>query len=110
MDFPLFSKIFFLILLAELGDKTQLVILAQSAGASSRWTLLAAALAAFAISTVAAVLAGGALSRVLPARGLKIAGGALFLVFGALMLREGITGGGETDAPAAPEQTRQPAE
>jgi len=89
MDFALFSKIFFLILIAELGDKTQLVILAQSAGVSSRWTILAAALAAFAISTVAAVLIGGALHRVLPERGLKIAGGLLFLMFGALMLREG---------------------
>ena len=89
MDFSLFAKIFFLILLAELGDKTQLVILAQSAGVSSRWTILAAALSAFAVSTAAAVLVGGALHRFLPERGLKIAGGALFLVFGALMLREG---------------------
>lgn len=90
MDLPLFSRIFCLILLAELGDKTQLAVLAQSAGGASRWTLLAAAVSALAVSTGAAVLAGGALNRWLPARALKIAGGALFLVFGALMLREGM--------------------
>jgi len=110
MDFPLFFKIFCLMLLAELGDKTQLALLAQSAGASSRWTVFAAGVAALVLTTALAVLVGGALHRVLPARGLKIAGGALFLVFGALMLREGFAHGGKAEALATPEETRQPAE
>ena len=110
MDFPLFSKIFFLILIAEMGDKTQLALLAQSAGTSSRWTILIAAVFALVLSTALAVLLGGALNRVLPPRGLKIAGGVLFLVFGVLMLREGFARGGNPGAPAAPGQTQQPAE
>ena len=107
MNFPLFSKVFSIILLAELGDKTQLAILAQSAGASSRWTVLAAAISALALSTAIAVLAGGALNRVLPPRALKIAGGVLFLVFGVLMLREGLMDKGNADAPAAPREAQQ---
>jgi len=110
MDFPLFFKIFCLILLAELGDKTQLALLAQSVGASSRWTIFAAGAAALILTTAIAVLIGGALHRVLPARGLKIAGGVLFLVFGVLMLREGFASGGKVEALATPEETQQPAE
>ena len=110
MNFLLFSKVFYIILLAELGDKTQLAILVQSACASSRWIVLAAAVLALALSTAIAVFAGGAFCRLVSPRCIKIAGGLLFLAFGLLMLREGFAKDTGADTPAAPAETRPHAE
>jgi rubrerythrin len=75
--------------LAELGDKTQLAVMSQSAASSSKWTIFAAGALALAASTAIGVLAGDLLRRFVPDdRYIKFTGGALFLVFGALMLRE----------------------
>lgn len=89
MNWPLFFSTFVLIFLAELGDKTQLAVMSQSATASSRWTVFAAGAIALTISTALGVLAGDLLRRFVPdERYVKCAGGVLFLIFGCLMLRE----------------------
>lgn len=89
MNWPLFCSTFMLIFLAELGDKTQLAVLSQSAASSSRWTVFAAGVTALAASTAIGVLAGGLLRKFVPDdRCIKIAGGMLFLLFGCLMLRD----------------------
>jgi rubrerythrin len=85
----LFGSTFVLIFLAELGDKTQLAVMSQSAASSSKGTVFLAGTLALAASTAIGVLAGDWLRRFVPdERYIKCAGGVLFLVFGALMLRE----------------------
>jgi len=91
MNWPSFISTFLIIFVAELGDKTQLAVMAQSANASSRWTIFIAAVVALTLSTAIGVLAGCVLNRFISPRVLKLAGGALFLAFGLFMLCEGIT-------------------
>ena len=89
MNWPLFFSTFALIFLAELGDKTQLAVMSQSASSSSKWTVFAAGAIALAASTAIGVLAGDLIRRFVPdERYVKCVGGFLFLVFGSLMLRE----------------------
>ena len=89
MNWPLFFSTFALIFLAELGDKTQLAVMSQSASSSSKWTVFAAGVLALAASTALGVLAGDLIRKFVPDdRYIKCVGGALFLIFGGLMLRE----------------------
>lgn len=89
MNWSLFTSTFVLIFLAELGDKTQLAVMSQSAASSSKWTVFMAGALALAASTAMGVLAGDLIRRFIPdARYIKCAGGVLFLLFGALMLRD----------------------
>ncbi len=100
MNWALFCSTFVMIFLAELGDKTQLAVMSQSgANASFKLTVFAAGTLALAASTAIGVLAGGLLQRLVPdERYIKLAGGALFVLFGILMLREGLA---SRAAPAA---------
>lgn len=89
MNWPLFFSTFALIFLAELGDKTQLAVMSQSATSSSKWTVFMAGVLALAASTAIGVLAGDLIRKFVPdERTIKCVGGVLFLVFGCLMLRE----------------------
>ena len=64
MDPKLFGTVFLTILVAELGDKTQLATLLYATDAApTRWTVFAAAAAALVFSTALAVLAGGLVAR-----------------------------------------------
>ena len=65
MDWKLFFSTFALVFLAELGDKTQLTVLAQSA-VHGRLSVCLAACLALCASTLLAVLFGGILSRYVP--------------------------------------------
>ena len=86
MDIRLFLSTFVLVFLAELGDKTQLTALALGAGKGSAWSVFLGASVALVVSTLIAVLLGGLLSKIAPPFAVKGAAGALFLVFGALLL------------------------
>jgi len=89
VNWPLFFSTFALIFLAELGDKTQLAVMSQSASSSCKWTVFAAGATALAASTAIGVLAGDIIRKFVPdERYIKCVGGVLFLVFGALMLRD----------------------
>ncbi|MDD2455661.1 MAG: TMEM165/GDT1 family protein [Kiritimatiellae bacterium] len=91
MNWPLFFSTFALIFFAELGDKTQLAVLSRSAATSARWTVFSAGVAALAASTAIGVLAGGLIRRFVPdERLIKCFGGALFLLFGMLMVRDAL--------------------
>lgn len=91
VNWHLFFSTFALIFLAELGDKTQLAVMSQSAASSSKWTIFAAGALALAASTAIGVLAGDLLRRFVPdERYIKCAGGLLFLLFGCLMLRDAL--------------------
>jgi putative Ca2+/H+ antiporter (TMEM165/GDT1 family) len=85
MDWKLFASTFAAIFLAEMGDKTQLATLSLAAG-GSRWVVFAASATALVATSAVAVLAGEAVSRIVPPVWIRRAAGALFLVLGILFL------------------------
>ena len=86
MDWQLFLSTFGVVFLAEMGDKTQLATLTLAAGGSSRWLVFIAAALALVASSAVAVLAGEAVSRVVPTIWLHRVAGVAFLVLGLLYL------------------------
>lgn len=87
------------VFLAELGDKTQLVILGLAARRRAG-PVVAGALVAYAFTQGLSVAAGGALGAVLPERAVSAAAGALFLGFALWTLR-GREEAGEAALPRA---------
>jgi putative Ca2+/H+ antiporter (TMEM165/GDT1 family) len=75
--------IFFSVLLAEIGDKTQLstMLFATDRSISKAGVFMAAGLALL-VSTLIAVLAGDLITRFVPASRLKIFAGIGFIVIG----------------------------
>ncbi|HEM62255.1 MAG TPA: TMEM165/GDT1 family protein [Chloroflexi bacterium] len=86
MDWRIAASTFGLILLAELGDKTQLAAIALSAESRSPLAVFMGAVVALALVTLIGVAVGGTLTKVIPARYVRMAAGALFIAVGALML------------------------
>ena len=86
MDWKLFFSTFALVFLAELGDKTQLTVLAQSSAHRAPWCVFLAGASALVAASAVGAFAGGLLSRWLSPVLLQRLGAALFLAFGALML------------------------
>lgn len=82
-----FAVAFAVVLVAEMGDKSQLVLLARGAG-RSLWRTWAEAAAAFALLAALAVTVGAAAARWLPGWAIALASGLMFLAFGLLALRE----------------------
>ena len=72
-----------------MGDKTQLTVLCQTAGNSSKWVVFTAGAIALVLATAIGVLAGTFLKRYIPdLRTIRIVSGTLFLIFGCLILVE----------------------
>jgi Ca2+/H+ antiporter, TMEM165/GDT1 family len=86
VDWKLLSSTFFAILLAEMGDKTQLATMSLAAGRSARWTVFCAASLALVTSSLIAVLAGDVVARYVPPVWIERAAGALFVILGISML------------------------
>ena len=81
---PLISA-FILILLAELGDKTQLSIISLSS--SYKWShVFAGAMLAFLAVDGISIAVGGSLLALVPIRYLQIASGIVFIFFGVIPL------------------------
>lgn len=90
MESPMFWTVFLSVLLAELGDKTQLATLLFAADPeASKWTVFWAASAALVISSALGVVAGAWLSSVLPPRALQTVAGIGFVVIGLWTLLRG---------------------
>ena len=89
---------FFLVGIAEMADKTQLLTVCLACRYPARKVLLGVSLAIAALN-LAAVLVGGAAGALLPLRPIKVAAGLLFLTFGFWMLRPETT---QPDAGPAP--------
>ena len=77
---------FSLIALAELGDKTQLTVIALSAR-YDRKKVFSGVVLAFIVVTGLGVLVGEGLLRLIPENVIKIIAGLMFIIFGILMLR-----------------------
>jgi putative Ca2+/H+ antiporter (TMEM165/GDT1 family) len=81
--------VFGAVFLAELGDKTQLAVLAFAAGGDlPRLGVFLAASAALVVSTGVAVLVGGVAGELLNTLPLKLIAGIAFIAIGALYVVE----------------------
>jgi putative Ca2+/H+ antiporter (TMEM165/GDT1 family) len=81
-----FLSTFFLIFLAELGDKTQLSVLLLAAQDRPVWGVFLGSAGALILSSLLGVLLGGTLSRYLPAFYLQKGAGIAFVIIGFLLL------------------------
>lgn len=88
MELTSFLTTFSLIALAELGDKTQLTVIALSAR-YDRKKVFAGVVLAFVVVTGLGVLVGEGLLRLIPENFIKILAGLMFIVFGIMILRSG---------------------
>jgi putative Ca2+/H+ antiporter (TMEM165/GDT1 family) len=89
MDTKLFASTFLAIFIAEIGDKTQLATLSLAGGASSGWprlTVFAGAALALVATSAIAVIAGEALTKVVPPVWIRRAAGVVFVALGAVFL------------------------
>jgi putative Ca2+/H+ antiporter (TMEM165/GDT1 family) len=86
VDWRILASTFGLIFLAELGDKTQLAAIALSAESKAPLAVFLGAVLALALVTLIGVAIGGTLTRVIPARYIRMAAGGLFVIIGILML------------------------
>ena len=87
MDFKLLTMTFWMVFLAELGDKTQLATFCISADCSdTRWTVFIGSAAALVLSSALAVMLGGVLGRLMPEFWIKLMAGVFFVAVGIWML------------------------
>jgi putative Ca2+/H+ antiporter (TMEM165/GDT1 family) len=86
MNLRLLASTFGLIFLAELGDKTQLATLTLAASGDSRWMVFLGAAGALVATSALGVLAGEAVSRVIPPVWIARAAGVAFIAMGGLLL------------------------
>ncbi len=77
---------FALIFFAELGDKTQLMVMSMSARSKAPQMIFLGASAALIASSLIAVLAGDMVLKAVPLRLVRIGTGALFIAMGALLI------------------------
>ncbi|MCB9682093.1 MAG: TMEM165/GDT1 family protein [Alphaproteobacteria bacterium] len=94
MDLSALAQAFTLVGIAELGDKSQLVVLTLAVRLGARPVLLGAVIA-FAVLDALAVTVGAALSALVPVPVTMALAAVLFLVFGVLTLRDE----GDDEAP-----------
>ena len=86
MDWKIFGTAFVTLLLAELGDKTQLAIITMTASTESKLAVFLGASLALVFVSLLAVLFGGLLSQYIPAEWLQRIVAVAFIVIGVLML------------------------
>jgi len=83
---------FFLLAVTELGDKTQLAVIALSAEYDAPIQVFLGAMLAFTLLTALGVALGKIISRYISARYVKIGASLVFIVFGILLLLETLNG------------------
>lgn len=86
MDWKPFVSTFTLLLLAELGDKTQLAVISQAAKFRSPWLVFAGGAMALAFVTGLGVLLGQVCATCLPRELIRYVAGGAFIVMGVLMV------------------------
>jgi putative Ca2+/H+ antiporter (TMEM165/GDT1 family) len=77
---------FFLVGLAELGDKTQLAVLVLSTKTKQYTSLLFGVMLAFVVTDGLAILFGNFIAGKIPMEYVRLAAGSLFIIFGLLTL------------------------
>jgi len=84
MDIKLFTTTFLLIFLAELGDKTQLAVVALSAKEKSPLTIFISAIFGFALATLIAVV-GTIGAKFIPIQFIEKIAAVAFVIIGILI-------------------------
>jgi len=83
MDWRMFGTVFLTVLVAEIGDKTQLATMLYAADAErSRWTVFAGSATALVLAAGIGVLAGALIGKAVPPHVMKWAAGIGFIVVG----------------------------
>lgn len=85
-ELQIFTSTFLAVLLAELGDKTQVTTLLMSAQAQAPWVVFVGAGAALVTTSLIGVLLGQWVAQRVSAKTLEISTGVLLLLISALML------------------------
>jgi putative Ca2+/H+ antiporter (TMEM165/GDT1 family) len=91
-NLQVFGSAFLMILLAELGDKTQISTFAYASEAKSPLSVFLGAALALVCTTLIGVVAGEAVGKFVPERVMKFASAVVFLGFGAWTLAQAIKG------------------
>jgi len=86
MDTKLLLTTYFGILLAEMGDKTQLATMSLAATGKDKMLVFVASALALVTSTALAVLGGEVIARYVAPIWIRRAAGGMFLLLGAMML------------------------
>jgi putative Ca2+/H+ antiporter (TMEM165/GDT1 family) len=87
-DWQIFVSSFFIIFLAELGDKTQISTFAFASKSKAPLSVFLGASSALILTTVIAVVLGGVIGRIVPEKIIKGVAGTVFIVFGVITLLE----------------------
>jgi putative Ca2+/H+ antiporter (TMEM165/GDT1 family) len=85
MDWKIFASTFILIFLAELGDKTQLAVIALSAKEKTPLTIFISAIFGFALATVIAIIIGTLGAKYLPIEIIQKIAALAFIIIGVLI-------------------------
>ena len=86
MDWKICASTFVLIFLAELGDKTQLAVIALSAKEKTPFTIFVSAIFGFALATLIAIIVGSLGAKYLPVDLIQKIAAVAFIVIGVLIL------------------------
>lgn len=86
MEYKLFLSTFWMIFLAELGDKTQIAILAQAMESKSLITVFLGSSLALILSSVIAIFTGSLLAKWIPMNYVGKIAGIVFIVLGVFFL------------------------
>ncbi len=93
MDWEVALATFGLVVVAELGDKTQLAVLAQTCKYRRPWAVFWGASLALTAVTMLGAVGGELVGRLVPVGVLRIVAALAFVVMGVLGTREAIRGG-----------------
>ena len=77
---------FFLVFLAELGDKTQLSTMLLASKSNSIWYVFIGSAIALVLSSLIGVLAGSVINRYIPANYIQMFSGIAFIIIGVLLV------------------------
>ncbi len=86
MDWRVLLTTLGVIFLAEMGDKTQLVVMTMAAQTGRPWAVLTGASIALVLVTALGVVVGSTLGQYLPLDWIKRAAAVAFILIGVLML------------------------
>jgi Ca2+/H+ antiporter, TMEM165/GDT1 family len=86
MNWQAFTSTFVLLLIAEMGDKTQVAVMLQAAKFGSPWMVLLGAAVALTLVSAIGVLVGQLCGDYLPKELIRYVAGSLFIIMGGLIL------------------------
>ncbi len=101
MDWSVLFSTFGLIFIAELGDKTQLAVIAQTCKYRCTWPVFLGGSLALTAVTALGVVGGQALGYMIPETAIRLVAAVAFVLMGGLVWREASKSGAEATADAA---------